>query len=260
MADQIDNSPGMNLLALVLIISASLFCNYIGRSLVKNEYSYSNYLRKAFRGDYQHNSNGEMARLSKETIAIHEASHAVVSAISGTFTRKDELKIFNDADEDFRLNGHFTAFYNILHCESITLIEVRMLVYLAGVEGELLFSKNRAVGGSCDYERWRVLAHHYLLCQPDIVYFRKPKTLFEHDHNMRLMTELKSKQREVVVRLLLANSEVVHELTRGLLEHEFITGDYLYDQLSKVVCVPGCPALSDQMAIAIRRESEAQSS
>ncbi|MHD0644879.1 hypothetical protein ACYPKM_04585 [Pseudomonas aeruginosa] len=187
------------------------------------------------------------------SLSVHEASHAVMNAVSGAVPLKASIELDYSKQN---INGSFCPFYTGYRSHSFAVHELSLLTLLAGVEGEKLFAKTRCLSGGQDYHQWRIAAGTFLLCSSDAIYYAGQTNSYEFNHNVKMLADLKARQQDVVRRCLIRNGAIVLQLAEELRKHGVVNGQYLRDALLKVEPVEGCPVFSEELKAAMKRDVE----
>ena len=87
-------------------------------------------------------------------IAAHEAGHALVYAALGAIPPNLRVEVKSDACPTFQSMGSISFVQSRHRLESRTLVEWRMLVYLAGQQAEVFVLGQSSLGAAQDHARW----------------------------------------------------------------------------------------------------------
>ncbi|AXH59804.1 hypothetical protein [Pseudomonas amygdali] len=182
------------------------------------------------------------SKLDHRSIAIHEAGHAIIMAFDPLIDDNCRVVISQDPSKGrFGYCRHAMWPHNVhLHNYHV----MRMVGNLAGVEAERVVLGSPGMGGAGDYKAWLELAQGLLQADPDEVYFSKPKTAPEIEHNRLTLNALRKRHQALARRILEVNQEVLEQMTERLMECYVLKGDELRGFLSQVKPVEGMPDLS----------------
>ncbi|WP_338924014.1 hypothetical protein V0M98_38015 (plasmid) [Pseudomonas silesiensis] len=246
--------------AIMMIIVAAIIVTAVQLAFARFEASLSNRMpprthRKAqLIGPYT-----RLQSLDADFVAYHEAGHAIVL---GLFPHRPN-------DIEVVITGQVTGHTNIGWCSSVDLpthckprefSELYMIFLLAGREAEFLCVGEYSVSGTSDNDKWLTAARKFLQSDSRVIFFQKPETKLEFDHNAEQLEKLKAKHVDIARSLLLENKTILETIHDGLLEKGVITGQCLANIISQVKPVAGCPTLSNRVNQALKDELEAQAS
>ncbi|WP_338924785.1 hypothetical protein V0M98_34765 (plasmid) [Pseudomonas silesiensis] len=186
--------------------------------------------------------NLAFTNLDKHSVSIHEAGHAIILGLDPLIDDTCELFLaIGPGRGNFGYCRKVVWPHNV-HLRSYILMD--MVGSLAGVEAEKLIVGECGLGGSADYAKWLDLAERLLLSDPDQVYFSKPVTVPQIEHNRQALNSLRKEHQALARSILEANRDILESLAALLREKHRVAGKELREILSKVKPVAGVPDLS----------------
>jgi hypothetical protein len=217
---------------------------------MSNEIPHRPYPKPTMIGPYT-----KLQSLDAQFVACHETGHAIVLALFPH--RPHDIEVVMTADVMGNTNEGWCSGVGIrTHCMPRQFLELRMILLLAGREGEFLFAGEYSISGTSDNEKWLVAATEYLESDPKVIFFRKPASKQEFDFNADQLEKLKAQHVDVARRLLLANQPIFEKIRDGMLEKSRVHGKELLDLLAHVKTVEGCPSLSARVDQALKHDFE----
>lgn len=177
--------------------------------------------------------------LDKRSISIHEAGHAVILGLDPLIDNSCEVVLAIGPGRGSFGYCRGVTWPHQVHLRSYVLMD--MVCKLAGVEAEKLVIGECGISGSADYAGWLDLAERMLLSDPDQVYFPKPITVAQIEHNRQTLNTLRKEHQALARRILEANRDILESLAALLREKHKVAGMELRKILSAVTPVAGVP-------------------
>jgi hypothetical protein len=177
--------------------------------------------------------------LDKRSISIHEAGHAVILGLDPLIDNNCEVFLAIGPGRGSFGYCRGVAWPHQVHLRSYVLMD--MVSKLAGVEAEKLVIGECGISGSADYAAWLDLAERMLLSDPDQVYFAKPISVTQIEHNRQTLNALRKEHQALARRILEANRGVLESLAALIREKHTVAGVELREILSAVKPVAGVP-------------------
>lgn len=179
----------------------------------------------------------------KKSICVHEAGHAIVLGLNPLIDDTCRL-VLSSSPEPGRYG--YCSLPKWPHVSKMRhYLMMDMVVIVAGIEAERLVYGDCSTGGVGDYHMWLDRVEQFLRSHPDQVYFCKPSTPAQIEHNRMALNELRSQHQALARRILEANRDLLETLSDRLLEAGTIEGPELRFLLKEVVSVEGVPDYSD---------------
>lgn len=177
--------------------------------------------------------------LDKRSISIHEAGHAIIVGLNPLLDNGCKVHLAIGPNNDSWGYCRGVIWPHQVHLRSYVLMD--MVCKLAGVEAEKMVIGECGISGSSDYAGWLELAERMLLSDPDQVYFSKPSTVAQIEHNRQALNALRKEHQALARRILEANRDILQSLAALIREKYEVSGPELYKILSAVKPVEGVP-------------------
>lgn len=205
---------------------------------------------------------GPWSKLSEwdaQFVAAHEAGHAVALGLFPYIEKGCHVVLQMGVDADF-LDGYCQVNGWRQKSQSMSYLEIDMIILLAGVEAEKLCMGERGISATSDHERFIEQARKHLQCDDKSLYFYRPANEHEVRHNTDSIMSLKLKYQNITRNLLAENREILDVIRAALVEKGVVKGAELQGLLSRVKWVPGCPIISPALNAALKADVEASDS
>lgn len=166
-------------------------------------------------------------------VAAHEAGHALVYAALGSIPNNIQL-VVKDIDNADGSLGFITNINSEHRLNEKIFIEWHMLMLLAGKVGESSVFGQNSLGSSQDHSRWLVAAKEYLKNHFDGIFYTEPSNKFEQNANEEKLSNLQSKQVNILTQFFERNSDVLTALYTAAFEKKVIKSAELATFLQQV--------------------------
>ncbi|EDK9384004.1 TPA: hypothetical protein ACJJY6_003620 [Enterobacter hormaechei subsp. xiangfangensis] len=178
----------------------------------------------------------------RNTIAAHEAGHAMIYAALGNLPDDFHVRIKKETDSTNSL-GYVSGLRDEHTLNYKIETEWFMLVLLAGKMGEINANKNESLGAINDMRQWLDLATQYLSNQYKGIFYTSPSNDIELTSNKEEIQKLKREQNIMLEEFFTLNVDVHKELTTELLEKGLLRREQLLPFLLKVKFPENFPLL-----------------
>ena len=171
-----------------------------------------------------------------EVAAVHEIGHVMLFFAVGTPLERLYVQI-NDHNIGTSNNGY--VHYRYENKGEISLsakeIQILMLMVLAGIQAERFYFKEpKMFGGSSDLDKWLHYAKAFLLHEENVIFYQSPENRYEHGHNQELLSDLKSKQINILNEFFNINRDVLQDMVHELLEKKRLDHPELKKHFEKI--------------------------
>ncbi|WP_205183590.1 hypothetical protein [Burkholderia sp. LMG 13014] len=171
--------------------------------------------------------------------AVHEIGHVLIYAALPTIPAKLTVKVFHEISMADRYRGYVRNEHKWTAAETELLTHWDMLVDLAGTVAEQVVYGSRADGAEEDNGRWTETAQRYLARGYGEVYFARPSSSSEIEHNRLVINSLKMTHQEALTGFLTANRALLDEMTERLVTERELDEVALAPFFERVVFTDG---------------------
>lgn len=178
----------------------------------------------------------EPRRASRQDIAfasVHEAGHAI--AFGALFERPDEVALRLYAEPARASLGNFS--YSVA-CDLLTearFTENQMLIDLAGTVAEQEIYGRHTTGSTADHQDWTHRAEAYLGNFERGLFYYRPTSQIQQQHNETKLTDLYQEHRALLVTLFSMNRDLLKDLADELARRKHLDLDALRPYFGRII-------------------------